>query len=213
MGNRSTANQQKKREEIEQKSCQNQPKIDEKWTRKGPRRPQEQLWSDRRAKKSKKEAERSILGAPRGCPGDAKFMKKRIEKTIKKRYLPKTTFFHNLSAFPGFRRRFSSILESKMDARTVIFWWFFGTVFSRRFFAIFVGKKKKREIWKSSFRIVKTTLSQGSPRSKKHAMRREKTFEKTSIFRLKSHENRWKNREKRHAPQKSSKNCSRACLF
>ena len=47
----------------------------------------------------------------------------------------------------------------------------------------------------------------------KNAMRRETTLEKTLIFTLKSKENRRKNREKRHAPQKSSKNCSRAHLF
>ena len=209
MGNRSTANQQKKREEIEQKSCQNQPKIDEKWTWKGPRRPQEQLWSDRRAKKSKKEAERSILGAPRGCPGDAKFMKKRIEKTIKKRYLPKTTFFHNLSAFPGFRRRFSSILDPKMDARTVIFWWFFGTVFSRRFFVIFVRKKKKREIWKSSFRIIKYGVSWGSPCWKKQATMRKKRIvffiDFSSIFHDKSMNNRAKHVKTRHVHKNRQK--------
>ena len=37
-------------------------------------------------------------------------------------------------------------------------------------------------------------------------MRKETTLEKTSIFRLRSKENRGKNKEKRHAPQKSTKN-------
>ena len=213
MGNRTTANWQKKTTKNRPKWCQNQPKIDEKLTRNGPRRPQEQLWSDRRAKKSKKVAEQSILDAPRGRPGDPKFIEKCIKKTMKKRFLPKTIFFRNLSAFRASRRRFSSILGPKMDARTIIFWWFFETVFLHRFLVIFVVKKKKHEKWKSSFRIVKTTLSWGSPRSRNNAMRRETTFEKTSIFKLKSKENRWKNREQRHAPQKSSKNCSRARLF
>jgi len=86
------------------------------------------------------------FGSPPGMPRGRKIHEKTHRKTIKKRYLPKTTFFHNLSAFPGFRRRFSSILDPKMDARTVIFQRFFGTVFSHRFFVIFVGKKKKREI-------------------------------------------------------------------
>ena len=153
------------------------------------------------------------FGSPRRRPGHPKFMKKRIKKTIKKRYLQKTSFFCNLCVFRAFQRPFSSILGSKMDARTIIFWWFFETVFLHRFLVIFVVKKKKHKKWKSSFRIVKTTLSWGSPRSRNNAMRRETTFEKTSIFKLKSKENRWKNREQRHAPQKSSKNCSRARLF
>ena len=61
--------------------------------------------------------------APDGTPWSAQLqgIKKRIEKTIKKRYLPKTIFFRNLSAFRSFRRRFSWILGPKMDAQTIVF--------------------------------------------------------------------------------------------
>ena len=191
------------------KSTENRWKID-------PKRSQETPGAALKRQASKKVEKSSgtvDFGRPRGRPGDPKFIEKCIKKTMKKRYLPKTTCFHNLGAFLAFRHRFSSILGPKMDAQTIIFWSCFGTVFSHRFLMIFVVKMKKHEKWKSSFRIVKTTLSWGSPSAKKHAMRRETTLEKTSIFRLKSKENRRKNREKRHAPQKSSKNCSRARLF
>ena len=60
------------------------------------------------------------LGTPWERLGDPKFIEKRIDKTVKKRYLPKTTFFRNLSAFRAFRHRCSSILGAKMNARTII---------------------------------------------------------------------------------------------
>ena len=71
--------------------------------------------------KSRKISGTVDFGRPRGRPGDPKFIEKCIKKTMKKRFLPKTIFFRNLSAFRASRRRFSSILGPKMDAQTIIF--------------------------------------------------------------------------------------------
>ena len=137
----------KNREEIDQKSCQNQRKIDEKSTRNGPRRPQEQLWSNRRAKKSKKEAKKSISGAPRGRPGDPKFIEKRIKKTMKKRRPQKSFFFSRIFCF----FKFSKVVFFVFLAILGPPWWsflviFLASPFSSIFFEDFSNLLKK---WKS----------------------------------------------------------------
>ena len=69
----------------------------------------------------------SILGAPRGRPGDPKFIEKRFEKTIKTRYLSKTTFFSQFgrisglpaSIFIDFGSHFGGVLGAQMEAKAI----------------------------------------------------------------------------------------------
>ena len=87
-----------------------------------------------------------------------------------------------------------------------------GEIFSR-FFHRFLEKNQKLKKRKSSFRIVKYSVSWGSPCWKKCEGDLKKTSFFSSIFHPKSTKNRSKNRGKRRSQQKSMKKRSLGRLF
>ena len=117
----------------------------------------------------------------------------------------KNYFFGYFGDFQDFPMRFLSILGPFWVPVGSCFWWFFWVQFCTQFLTIFPQKYQKLKKRKSSFRIVKYSVSWGSPVWKKHA----RMWKNTSVFSLFFHEkstkNQSKNREKRHLPQKSTK--------
>ena len=128
-----------------------------------------------------------------------------IQKIIKKSTSQKINFFGIFWHFQRFFDRFFTILGLFWGPREVIFRFFWQVNFSVVFFSIFLKKKQKLKKRRSSFHIVKYSVSWGSPCWKNCEEGLKKTSFFSSIFHPKSTENQSKNRGKRHSQQKSMK--------
>ena len=136
-----------------------------------------------------------------------------IQKIIKKSTPQKINFFGIFRDFWRFCDNFFRILGVLWGPPEVIFRLFWQVKFSVVFFINFLKKNQKLKKRKSSFRIVKYSVSWGSPCWKNCEEGLKKTSFFSLIFHPKSTKNQSKNRGKRHSQQKSMKTRSLGRLF
>ena len=117
----------------------------------------------------------------------------------------KNYFFGPFWRFSGCPNSIFINFGSILGPSWAIFRWIFWVHFCTQLLIVFSTKNQKLKKRKSSFRIVKYSVSWGSPVWKKHARLWKNTSVFSSIFHEKSTKNPSKNREKRHLPQKSIK--------
>ena len=135
------------------------------------------------AQKSRKKKRQGRFWEP---PGDAQGTQNSSKNASKKRSendtFQKLLFFAIWAHFGPWGVDFHRFWVPKWMPGPSFFGCLLGVAFSHRILMVFVGKKKKHEKWKTRFRLRKTTLSQGSPRSTKHAMRKENALENNIVF-------------------------------